>query len=63
MDTLINFARTFVKAAVKAHPGDLAAITAEVTQQLEVKNSTFFKDKLAADGAEVMAMIAMEMGA
>jgi hypothetical protein len=62
MDMLINFARNFVKAAVKAHPGDLAAITADVTQQLEVKNSSFFAGKLSASSPEITAMIMMEMG-
>jgi hypothetical protein len=62
IDVLINFARNFVKAAVKAHPGDLAAITAEVKHQMEVKNSAFFAGKLAADSPEVVAMISMEMG-
>ena len=63
LDMLVNFARNFVKAAVKAHPGDLAAIMAEVKQQMEVKNSAFFAGKLSADSAEVTAMIMMEMGA
>ena len=63
LEMLVNFARNFVKAAVKAHPGDLAAIMSEVKQQMEVKNSAFFAGKLSADSAEVQAMIMMEMGA